>query len=116
MSEKPESIADILRWGYELAPISNVPGHDVGIQILERPPGGFTTAHFHPDGHEWVYCIDGSMMLTIGDRPPKELKAGDLEYLPPNVVHFGRNVSKDRVAKLILFRVKPHDQPLTTHT
>jgi quercetin dioxygenase-like cupin family protein len=51
------------------------------------------------------------MMLTIGDAPAIELKAGDVAYLPANVVHFGRNVS-DAPVRLILFRVKPTDQPL----
>ena len=111
MAQEQSRPADFDRWGYELTPISNVPGHDVGIQLIDRPPGGAATPHSHPDGHEWVYCISGSMMLTIGDNPAKELKAGDVEYLPPNVVHFGRNVTNETV-KLILFRVKPHDKPL----
>ncbi len=104
--------ADTIAWGHALAEISNVPGHEAGVQIIERPPGGAAKAHYHPDGHEWVYCASGRMMLTIGDAPARELKAGDVAYLPANVVHFGRNVSGAPV-KLVLFRVKPVGKELT---
>jgi quercetin dioxygenase-like cupin family protein len=105
------STADTMAWGYDLKEISNIPGHEAGVQIIERPPGGSANPHYHPDGHEWVYCASGSMMLTIGDQPARELKSGDVAYLPANVVHFGRNVS-DATVKLVLFRVKPVDQPM----
>jgi quercetin dioxygenase-like cupin family protein len=103
---------DTITWPCELAPISNIAGQEAGVQIVERPPGGGNAAHYHPEGHEWVYCAAGRMMLTIGDAPAKEIKAGDVEYLPPGTVHFGRNLSQETV-KLILFRVKPIGAPLT---
>ncbi len=103
---------DTITWGYALSEITNVPGHEAGVQIIDRPPGGSAQPHYHPDGHEWVYCASGTMQLTIGDAPAMELKAGDTAYLPANVVHFGRNVS-DKPVRLILFRVKPVGQPIS---
>ncbi len=89
-----------------------MPGHEAGVQIIDRPPGGSANPHYHPDGHEWVYCAAGSMWLTIGDNPAQELKAGDVAYLPANVVHFGRNTSDD-TTRLVLFRVKPKGKEVT---
>ena len=111
MTTAQGSTADTVTWGYDLAEISNIPGHEAGVQIIERPPGGSANPHYHPEGHEWVYCASGSMMLTIGDAPARELKAGDVAYLAANVVHFGRNVSNAPV-KLVLFRVKPVGQEM----
>jgi quercetin dioxygenase-like cupin family protein len=112
MTDDTKTPADTVAWGFALSEISNIPGFEAGVPILDRPPGGRAQPHYHPDGHEWVYCASGSMMLTIGDAPAMELKAGTVAYLSANVVHFGKNTS-DVPVRLILFRVKPTDKPLT---
>ena len=65
------STADTMAWAYQLTEISNVPGQEAGVQIIDRPPGGSANPHYHPDGHEWGYCASGSMWLTIGDAPAR---------------------------------------------
>ena len=63
-AESQPSTKDTVTWPFALAEISNIPGYEVGIQVIERPPGGAAVPHYHPEGHEWVYCAAGSMMLT----------------------------------------------------
>ena len=43
---------------------------------------------------------------------PKVMKQGEADYVAPNVVHHGMNLS-DAPVKLFVVRIKPKDQPLT---
>jgi uncharacterized RmlC-like cupin family protein len=42
----------------------------------------------------------------------KIVTAGGVLYTPPNVPHFGRNAT-DKLAKTVVFRIKPKDKPIT---
>jgi len=103
-------------WLREMAAISNIPGFEAGMRMIDRPPGRAASPHYHPDGHEWVYVAAGSLAFRNGDQPEKVLRAGDTDYIAPNVVHWGYNTSDTEPVKLVLFYVKPVGTPLLVRT
>jgi quercetin dioxygenase-like cupin family protein len=95
------------------APLAGEPGKEVDIEIYIFPPGSSVPWHIHPDAHEFDYEIEGTLTLEVEGEPPRDLKAGESVYLPPNVVHRGLNKSATEAAKVYVVRVKPADKPLT---
>jgi quercetin dioxygenase-like cupin family protein len=94
------------------APLTGEPGREVDIRIYTFAPGTVLPWHIHPDGHEFVYQLEGTLTLEIEGKPTREVKAGEAVYVPPNVVHRGSNRSATEPAKLHVVRVKPKDKPL----
>ena len=86
-------------------------GEEVNAQVYTFPPGAVLPWHIHPDAHEIAYILEGTLTFQRAGEVPKELKAGDADYLPPNVVHRGMNKG-DRPVKLFVVRIKPKDKPL----
>jgi quercetin dioxygenase-like cupin family protein len=99
-------------WPHPLREISTIPGQEAGVRYIERAPGANGQRHFHPGGHEWVYVVSGSLVFTNGAQPEKTLRAGEVDYIPPDTIHNGRNPSTTEPVKLVLFYVKPKDAPL----
>jgi quercetin dioxygenase-like cupin family protein len=78
---RPREMKDITDGGYlELA------------NEFEVPPGGEVFPHSHPT-HEFYFMMSGEGTMTIGgDR--REVKPGDLIYIPPDSVHSLRTTSE----------------------
>lgn len=95
------------------APLAGEPGKEVDIEIYTFPPGASVPWHIHPDAHEFDYELEGTLTLEVKGEPPRDLKAGEALYLPPNVVHRGENKSATEPAKVYVVRVKPVGKPLT---
>ena len=86
-------------------------GKEVVVQTYLFPPGVVLPWHIHPDAHEIAYVLEGDFTFERAGAPPREMKAGEADYLPPNVVHRGLNKSGQPV-KLFVVRIKPKDKPL----
>jgi quercetin dioxygenase-like cupin family protein len=86
-------------------------GKEVVAQTYIFPPGAVLPWHIHPDAHEIAYIIEGTLTFERAGEAPREIKAGDAEYLEPNVVHRGMNKT-DEPVKLFAVRIKPKDKPL----
>ena len=86
-------------------------GKEVIAQTYVFPAGAVLPWHIHPGAHEIAYVLEGDFTFERAGAPPREMTAGDADYLPPNVVHRGLNKS-DRPVKLFVVRIKPKDQPL----
>jgi quercetin dioxygenase-like cupin family protein len=86
-------------------------GKEVVAQTYLFPPGVVLPWHIHPDAHEIAYVLEGEFTFERAGAPPREMKAGEADYLPPNVVHRGLNKSGQPV-KLFVVRIKPKDKPL----
>ena len=86
-------------------------GKEVVAQTYLFPPGVVLPWHIHPDAHEIAYVLEGDFTFEREGAPPREMKAGEADYLPPNVVHRGLNKS-DQPVKLFVVRIKPKDKPL----
>jgi quercetin dioxygenase-like cupin family protein len=86
-------------------------GKEVVAQTYIFPPGAVLPWHIHPDAHEIAYIIEGTLTFERAGEALREIKAGDAEYLEPNVVHRGMNKT-DKPVKLFAVRIKPKDKPL----
>ena len=86
-------------------------GKEVVAQTYIFPPGAVLPWHIHPDAHEIAYIIEGTLTFERAGEAPREIKAGDADYLEPNVVHRGMNKT-DKPVKLFAVRIKPKDKPL----
>jgi len=92
-------------------PFAGEEGKEVVAQTYIFPPGVVLPWHIHPDAHEIAYIIEGTLTFERAGEAPREIKAGEADYLAPNVVHRGMNKT-DRPVKLLAVRIKPKDKPL----
>jgi quercetin dioxygenase-like cupin family protein len=58
--------------------------------VAEFAPGASAGKHTHP-GEELGYVLEGTLQLEVAGQPPRTLKAGEAFFIPPGVVHDGRN-------------------------
>jgi quercetin dioxygenase-like cupin family protein len=86
-------------------------GKEVNVQVYTFAPGAVLPWHIHPDAHEVAYVLEGDFTFELAGEQPVTLKPGQADYLPPNVVHRGRNDGTAPV-KLFVVRIKPKDKPL----
>lgn len=86
-------------------------GKDVVAQTYVFPPGVVLPWHIHPDAHEIAYVLEGDFTFQRAGAAPQQMKAGEADYVAPNVVHRGMNKS-DKPVKLFVVRIKPKDKPL----
>jgi len=85
---------------------------EVLIFSSDWPPGSKLPLHIHPDGHEFVYVIEGEQTFHLPGGELKTVRGGEVLYTPPNTAHFGENASQ-KASKVIVFRIKPKSQPTT---
>ena len=95
--------------------LANIPGQEVLIYASDWPPGFRLPWHVHPEGHEFVYVVEGEQTFEIEGVGTKIVKAGELIHTPPNVPHFGRNAT-DKLSKTVVFRIKDKSQPVMVET
>jgi quercetin dioxygenase-like cupin family protein len=95
-------------------PLTDIPGREVRITLLDLMPGHASPPHRHPNHHVFGYIVDGTYEWKIGDAPAKTFKPGEAFYEPPGVLHaVSRNASNDARAKLVVFMVADATQPTT---
>lgn len=103
---------DTTAWVQPPMPVSNIPGWEAGVRTVRRGPGVQGDRHYHPGGHEWFSIASGSLVFKNGDQPEKLLSAGQGDYIPPDVVHCGRNPSTTEAVVITLFYLKPVGAPV----
>jgi quercetin dioxygenase-like cupin family protein len=86
-------------------------GKEVVAQTYLFPPGVVLPWHIHPDAHEIAYVLEGDFTFERAGAEPQQMKAGEADYVAPNVIHRGMNTS-DKPVKLFVVRIKPKDKPL----
>src|SRR3954465_3701206 len=75
-------------------PLSDLPGREVRITLLDREAGNSSLPHRHPGHHTFGYVVDGSYEFGVNGQPTRILKAGDTFYEPPGTLHsVSRNAS-----------------------
>ena len=90
--------------------LQNSAGQEVLIFSSDWPPGSKLPLHIHPDGHEFVYVVEGEQTFHLPGGELKTVRGGEVLYTPPNTEHFGENASQ-KSSKVIVFRIKPKSQP-----
>jgi quercetin dioxygenase-like cupin family protein len=93
------------------AALAGEEGKEVVAQTYIFPPGAVLPWHIHPGAHEIAYILEGTLTFQRAGEEKVEIKAGEADYLAPNVVHRGMNEG-DRPVKLFVVRIKPKDKPL----
>ena len=75
--------------------------------ILDLEPGVLRELHWHPNGDEWQYVIEGDLSVTMfgshGRFRTDPLHAGDVGYIPQGYEHSIENVGSKQSRVLIGF-------------
>jgi quercetin dioxygenase-like cupin family protein len=86
--------------------LTDLPGREVRITLLDRAPGSSSPPHRHPGHHTFGYVVDGTYEFAIDGQPSRILNSGETFYEPPTAVHsISRNPSTDKRTTIIVFMV-----------
>jgi quercetin dioxygenase-like cupin family protein len=111
LAREPEGQPAVTAQQLLAAALAGDPDKEVNAQVYTFPPGTVLPWHIHPDAHEIAYILEGTLTFQREGEPPREIKAGEADYLAPNIVHRGMN-NGDQPVKLFVVRIKPKDKPL----
>ena len=91
--------------------LANIPGQEVLFFTTDWQPGQRLPWHMHPDGHEFVYVIEGEQTFEIDGVGERIVRAGEVLHTPPNVAHYGRNATS-KLSKTLVVRIKDKSKPI----
>ena len=91
--------------------LPEMPGREVLMFTVEYPPGGSDPIHRH-NAHGFIYVLEGSVLMRVEGGKEVTLTPGQTFYESSNDVHVvGRNASKTKAAKFLVFLVKDKGAP-----
>ncbi len=92
--------------------LTQFPGKE-GVMInVEYPPGSSDPIHRH-NAYAFVYVLEGSIVMQVRGGKEMTLTPGQTFYEGPDDVHLvGRNASKTKPAKFVVFLVKNKGAPI----
>jgi quercetin dioxygenase-like cupin family protein len=94
--------------------LPDYPGKEALMLTVEYPPGGADPVHRH-DAHAFVYVLEGSIVMGLKGGKEVTLHAGQTFYEGPADIHtVGRNASKTRRAKFVVWLLKEAGKPALT--
>src|SRR5437762_12269481 len=92
--------------------LMDIPGKEGLMLTVEYPPGGSDPIHRH-NAHAFVYVLEGSIVMQVRGGRETTLTPGQTFYEGPDDVHvIGRNASKTKPAKFVVFFVKEKGAPV----
>ena len=92
--------------------MANIPGKEGVMIIVDYPPGSVDPIHRH-NAHAFVYVLEGSIVMQVRGEKEVTLTPGQTFYEGPDDVHVvGRNASKTKPAKFVVFFVKDKGAPI----
>src|SRR5262250_2919795 len=92
--------------------LTNLPGKEGLMITVEYPPGSSDPIHRH-NAHAFVYVLEGSIVMQVRGGKEVTLASGQTFYEGPDDVHIvGRNRSKTKPAKFVVFFVKSKGAPI----
>ena len=87
------------------------PGKEVLMLAVEYPPGGADPVHRH-DAHGFIYVLEGSIVMGVAGGKEVTLTPGQSFHEGPDDVHtVGRNASREKPAKFLVFLLKDAHKP-----
>ncbi|HWG88526.1 MAG TPA: cupin domain-containing protein [Candidatus Acidoferrales bacterium] len=96
--------------------LANLPGKEGVMITVEYPPGSSDPIHRH-NAHAFVYVLEGEIVMQLRGGKEMVLKPGQTFYEGPDDVHVvGRNASKTKPAKFVVFLVKTKGAPVLVPT
>src|SRR5690348_14421102 len=92
--------------------LADHPGKEVLMLTVDYPPGAVDPVHRH-NAHGFIYVLEGSIVMGVKGGKEVTLTPGQTFYEGPNDVHtVGRNASKTKPAKFVVFFVKDKGAPI----
>jgi quercetin dioxygenase-like cupin family protein len=92
--------------------LTNLPGKEGLMITVEYPPGSSDPIHRH-NANAFVYVLEGSIVMQVRGGKEVTLTPGQTFYEGPDDVHVvGRNASKTKPAKFVVFLVKEKGAPV----
>jgi len=92
--------------------LTNLPGKEGLMITVEYPPGCVDPIHRH-NAHGFIYVLEGSIVMQVRGGKEVTVTPGQTFYEGPDDVHVvGRNASKTKPAKFVVFFVKDKGAPL----
>jgi len=92
--------------------LPNLPGKEGLMITVEYAPGNVDPIHRH-NANGFIYVLEGSIVMQVRGGKEVTLTAGQTFYEGPDDVHVvGRNASKTKPAKFVVFFVKDKGAPL----
>ena len=84
-----------------------------GLMVtVEYPPGSSDPIHRH-NAYGFIYVLEGSIVMQVRGGKDVTLTPGQTFYEGPDDVHVvGRNASKTKPAKFVVFLVKDKGAPI----
>ena len=93
--------------------LTECPGKEGVMITVEYPPGHSDEIHRH-NAYVFVYVLEGSVVMQVRGGKEVTLTPGQTFYEGPDDVHvLGRNVSKTKPAKFVVFFVKNKGAAIT---
>jgi quercetin dioxygenase-like cupin family protein len=90
------------------------PGKEIDVITVEFAPGSVDAIHRH-NAHAVVYVLEGEIEMQVRGGALQRLHPGQVFYEAPDDVHtVGRNASKTKPAKFVVFFVKQQGAPILT--
>ena len=95
-----------------LKDLKECPGKEGLMVIVEYPLGSKDPIHRH-NAHGFIYVLEGSIVMQVRGGKEVTLTPGQTFYEGPDDVHVvGRNASKTKPAKFVVFFVKDKGAPM----
>ena len=95
-----------------LKELPNLPGKEGLMITVEYPPGNVDPIHRH-NANGFIYVLEGTIVMQVRGGKETTVTAGQTFYEGPDDVHVvGRNASKTKSAKVVVFFVKDKSAPL----
>ena len=92
------------------------PGREGLMIAVDYPPGSSDPIHRH-NANAFVYVLEGSIIMQVKGGKQVTLTAGQTFYEGPDDVHVvGRNASKTKPARFLVFLVKDKGAPVLIPT
>jgi quercetin dioxygenase-like cupin family protein len=92
--------------------LTNLPGKEGLMITVVYPPGSSDPIHRH-NANAFVYVLEGSIVMQVKGGKEVTLTPGQTFYEGPDDVHVvGRNASKTKPAKFVVFLVKDKGAPV----
>jgi quercetin dioxygenase-like cupin family protein len=92
--------------------LTQCPGKEGVMITVEYPPGASDPVHRH-NAYAFVYVLEGAVVMQVRGGKEMTLTPGQTFYEGPDDVHIvGRNASKTKPAKFVVFLVKNKGAPI----
>jgi quercetin dioxygenase-like cupin family protein len=104
--DQPITRTELLR-----SDLADIDGKETVIYIADLKPGAAGGKHTHY-GDEFVYVLEGGIVVELVGKPAIVLKPGETGHFTPDIVHAAKNASDSAPAKVLVFLVVEKGKPL----